>query len=521
MGKLITPLMQLEDQHRLSGISSDEEMDFVNYGFGGGLNDPLPDTDAIEFPSLLPEEVIDEFPVPETEIQAIVAVESQLQDLFYLEQDIRRVGGMSQRFAMEAQKILPDFDGKQPAGYYSAEPTATRYKVALEEISKGMWGLIAAGVAALLAIIVKIISWLTGGKKKSDDEPASGSSGGEQSQPAAPQKVEEAVAAAAEMQEKVKEMSKALDIGADAINQADQLLAHADIRLKNEHGKEYQVHSFQDIIDNILTDKERYARAKAFLNTRDGMVHDVINNGEYSQLMGNIAERMSLVNNVMTIKIGVLENVIRKDLGSHSLNQELKNTDSLNKAEKPIEITVNGRTMTLKETADYLKDVRHELGEKNVANPIMFDKLFTTMAHAYSSHAIDRVMHQQSTLVECIAFLNEKLGKMQSVARNLAHDGVPGAMTQGIGQHLREILAVVSSEVIAMGMIAAEVKLYFNTLERLASMALGFGIEVVRKAAAEMRKQKQDIPEGWQNLLDNLSEQHKAITKGYFGNRRR
>jgi hypothetical protein len=229
-----------------------------------------------------------------------------------------------------------------------------------------------------------------------------------------------------------------------------------------------------------------------------------------------VSERMSIVNTAMTLKFNVLDNVVRKDLGSSDVASALKNNNALDKATQPVEITVNGRTMTLLEVGDYLKQMRADVKEKHVHNPIMFDKLFTVMAKAYSSHQIERMMQQLEDLMTCIGHLSVQLEKMQSVARNLSTDGTPGAVTQDVGEHLRQVLFQASREIIAMGSIAAEIKLYFKNLQVLANHALGFGVEVVRKASTEMRKQGKDVPQGWEDVLADLMRQQKAITQGYY-----
>lgn len=106
------------------------------------------------------------------EIEAVVAevaaMEAVFTELDYLSTAMIKAGGMNQDFAMEAIRIKPDFGNKTPLNFYTKDLSATRYKVSMEEISGTIWAMIAAGIAALVAVVVKMISWLFGDKSDSE-----------------------------------------------------------------------------------------------------------------------------------------------------------------------------------------------------------------------------------------------------------------------------------------------------------------------------------------------------------------
>lgn len=92
----------------------------------------------------------------------IVAIESALMDIGYLREDILKSGGMSQSFALEADRILNGFINEDlPIGYFTKQPSATKLRYALEEMDKKQMGMIAAAIAAAIAILYKIIKWFT------------------------------------------------------------------------------------------------------------------------------------------------------------------------------------------------------------------------------------------------------------------------------------------------------------------------------------------------------------------------
>lgn len=122
-----------------------------------------------------------EMPDFDGEIKLVTAFEHRIEDLERLAESIEQTGGMNQNFAMEAERILPGFlHEKAPLGYYSKDTSATRLRVSMEEITKGMWALIAAGVAAALALVVKLISWFRGRGK--DGDAAGGGGGGDRAE---------------------------------------------------------------------------------------------------------------------------------------------------------------------------------------------------------------------------------------------------------------------------------------------------------------------------------------------------
>lgn len=100
------------------------------------------------------------------EEKKVIAIDNQLTDLHNLLCVMDDTGGMCQEFAMECEKLTPGFLEKTPLGFFTLEPSATRYKASLEEMSHGMMAAIAAGIAAISAVLWKLLKWLFGGKSE-------------------------------------------------------------------------------------------------------------------------------------------------------------------------------------------------------------------------------------------------------------------------------------------------------------------------------------------------------------------
>lgn len=96
----------------------------------------------------------------DNEVEAIEEVETALESLSDLYNNMVEQGGLSRQLVLECLEIMPEFDGKRSINNYSSTPTNLRYKVAMEELSKGMMAAIAAGIAVVVAIIAKLMKWL-------------------------------------------------------------------------------------------------------------------------------------------------------------------------------------------------------------------------------------------------------------------------------------------------------------------------------------------------------------------------
>ena len=88
------------------------------------------------------------------EKEIFTEVNTSLEALGLLYDDIVSAGGMSRRFAEQAQGLVPSMEGI-PLGYFPQLPSMPRLRPSLEEMSKGMIAAIAAAAAALIAIIYK------------------------------------------------------------------------------------------------------------------------------------------------------------------------------------------------------------------------------------------------------------------------------------------------------------------------------------------------------------------------------
>lgn len=455
-----------------------------------------------------------EFPEVDEEVNIIATLESQLLDLSYLEDDLRRAGGMSQHFALEAQKLIPDFDGKKSPSYYSQEPTATRYKVAMEEITDAVWALIGIGIATVLALFAKLYFWITGRKKKNSGG-GGGDSGGGDGKSAPKDVIKEATEFVEKMPAAVKEYGVAIDLGMQVLHKADALLAHSNITLKNEYKREYSVRSFQDIINNVLTNDERMQESRNFLDTRTKYVDDIIHVGGYTKELMEVVNKVAAAGHAISLKASALDKVCRKDINSHNQEDGMENSASMDVLKRSVEINLMGHQVTLKEAAQDLDTKRKALKEEWTTNPITFDKLFTSMSSSYQNHTLEHMFQQTNAVMKTINDVNAQLDQLQRMSLGPQFDGTPGALKPETGGAFRNVLSFVQDEVKALNFIMQAVIEYFKQLTSLAQHSLNFAILLTHKATVAMGKQKQTPPAGWVDISKELTAQRNAITKVY------
>lgn len=436
----------------------------------------------------------DELPDLSVEFSEMTALEHRIQDIAYLQTDIARAQGMMQSFALEAEKLLPGFQ-RVPLGYYTELPTATRLKVSLEELSRGAWGLIAAGVAALLVMLGKIFSWFSGSKGEG------GKGGAKEAQAAADKagKVAEAIPTVLEDTSKI-------------VQHAEGLLQKAQIKLRDAHGNEVACDSFQVVIDRFLTDDERYARAKKILETTDPLFYDMLHHGALSKLMHNVANRLPAINHVLHDRINVLDEVAKLDLNQPD-DPDAKATNSLRlkQQESGVNIQIDGKSLDLDGIVKLLHDTKQETLAKKVEGKLYFDSVFTAISKAYRSEDIQGMMRYLGESMRILAELEERLNKLQALTRDLSTDGINGASSQDIARHISAVVFSVRKDVHALGMLVHHLRSYAAAMEYLVREALGIAKEVVRKLTDEMRKNKQDAGPEWTKVTKDIADQIHAI----------
>lgn len=404
----------------------------------------------------------------------LIALEGALQDLAYLKQDMLRTGGMRQSFALEAQRLLPSFDGGVPLGYYTKEPSATRYKVALEEIHKGFWALLAAAVAAVIAAIVKLISWWRGSGKSASDAAASRAS-------------------VAEDNEQVLKTS-------EAHLQKLQEALRGDASMMSG-GESDRALSMDTLMKDVWDNPARYERVMNFLKLPDPIYRDILTAGPYSQAFYQLSGHLGGITNVLRLKLTELEKVSHLDKHSFLQQDTSINQHVLQIIATPIKLGFNGKSLPLAEVADQLSQLRQDTEQQEDADkPMTLDELTHGVIASYRKSHVSEYFKAQAEIAEVLEHLGDALKRLQKTTGDLSTDGSPGHNSEGVGAHLRDVIFQVGKEIADYHRLFSEMNRYGVYLERLTSQAVGLAREVELQLLALDRRGKITMPEDWKSM---------------------
>jgi hypothetical protein len=452
----------------------------------------------------------------------IVTLENRIIDLQDLADEIRDVDGMTQDFAMEALRILPDVLSASPK-HFSKAPSMTRLKISMEEIEKGVWALIAAAVVAVIAIVYKIFKWLSG-DKSSDGASGGGSGGAGAAATKAEGKLDENIRTA-------EATSKAVEGAAEAVHEGTQHLHSNPVSLTgaavkgNKPGasgagddKPYTYNDFDQLIAKFLTDGNKFDHAKKFLESDDPIFHDIISAGEYSKMAADAGDALLSLQDVLDTKVKLLEEILREDIHSNEMVDEWKHNKALDNPAlmEPIELKFRGNKVSMEEISRQLRTMKEKIQSKKAHERINFDKLFQRMHEVYKKPVNMNIFTSLKGSIRVVAKMEEKMASMQKLTDNLAHDGNAGsASAGGVAVRIRQVILTLGKDTYAYAILAHELKFYAMHSEYLAKEALGFGTEVVRKIVHAMRMDGQEVPKEWDKLLKDLDKQLHTLREAF------
>ncbi len=445
------------------------------------------------------------------DVDIIGVIETQLQDLDYLRNDITQTNGMSQAFALEAQRLIPGFGQDTPLKFYTDFPSATRLKPALEEISRTTWGLIAAAAAAVIASIWKIIRWIRGDKGGGK---GGGGGGGDDDIAGASKDAGKAIEKKQENLATAKEETK--DAAQEVTEAVREIEGNSEYTYTDANGKEKPLRNMEDAIEDMFVGSDKYDRVKMFLESEDPLFHDIVTNGPYVSAIKDMAPLMRALNGLLTARLANIKSVMKRDMGNGSQVDEAINRSELGKLNQPISLRFNNGERTMSEIATSLSDLRNDVRDKKTHKRVSFDHLFQIVSDAYDKSQLDRTLQDIKLSTTILADMEKELDNMRKVAASFSSDGNAGNLTAGIGNEVRAAIFQNGRDLAAFGLLIAEVKIYTNYMEHLANTVSGVGGEVARKVVASTRGKDGKAPPAWVRLAKGLGDRMKRLTDAYY-----
>jgi len=431
------------------------------------------------------------------ETEQFVAMEAALADLAGLMDEIQTTGGMSKGFAMEAHRIMPEVLSAPPE-FFSMSPTATRYRMSLEEIDKGMWGLIAAAVAAVIAAIYKIWKWLSG-DKDGDGNNATATKNAEQ-------KVED-----------VQQTSEATVEMAEGMVEAGRELRSNPIQFQGKDGT-VRWNSMDQLIDSVFVNDERYGEEKKFFLNPKPIHRDIIKHGKYSEAIGHLAKAQvfNRAAEAIMAKIRLLQDIEHRDRNAQG--QQIPGIDKeLNQIAAPITLTYEGKTLTLQQLANLLRTKREEAEANKDTHRLHYDEMFNEVAKAYKNKELVELLKQMVNYLPVLNEMREGLQKTQDYVGDLTQDGQPGGNSPQVAQRIRALISTMHEQLVGFTALANEVDHYVHHFKSLSSNTVGFGKEIVRKVTKHMSlAEVEEIPTEWKKIVAGIEATLDAMEKSHF-----
>jgi len=439
--------------------------------------------------------------VPEVELasdnEQLLAMESALADLAGLAIEIRGTGGMSRNFAMEAQRIMPEVLSS-PLGYFSESPSATRFQISLEEIDKGIWALIIAGVTVVVGVIYKIWKWLSGDK----DGDGNGST---------------AVSSVERKIDEVNTTSESTIELADGMAEAGREVRAHPIQFQGKDGV-VRWNSMDQLIDSVFVNDERYGEEKKFFLDPAPLHRDIVENGPYSKMIQQLAKArvFNRAAELIMAKIKLLEEIEHKDRNAQGqiVAGLQKQMDEI---AKPITLKYEGQEITLGQLGAKLRTARETAEANKAKHRLHYDEMFSKISHAYKNKDLVELLKQMLGYLPVLDEMRQGLERTEHYVGDLTQDGQPGGNSPQVAQRIRVLIGAMHEQLTGFASLANEIDHYVHHFKSLSKTTTGFGKEIVRKVTKHMQlAEVEEIPLEWKKVVAGIQASLDAMEKSHF-----
>lgn len=419
--------------------------------------------------------VVGELPDLDAELKLVTSFEHQLLDLGRVAEDIERAGGMCQRFALEAEAIVPGrlVTDRVPLGYYSKDITATRLKISLEEVSKGMWALIAAGIAAALALLYKLISWFRG---RSGDDADSGSGGS---------------GSGSDIVAKHESASETID-------EVKRIMEDA------QHDKT----SDGDSLDATTRDMaiRRDTKIYDFLRNQNELVSDLLGSGPLSRELEKACRGIDKANGFFKNKVMLLNQTINNDTSSDDVTTDNRTSMNTRQIMTPIAVVwsekLKGNIVDVaKELHDHFTikaNQPHKLGDN-------WDRALTELSRALDNQGLIKTLKDRSELDDNMSALAINLEAKEKLYSG-EHDDKIGKLSLERGKEIRQCMAFMMQEITALVKVYKVIIDSSAMMQKLVSEAVVVQEDLVREMKSRCKSAGTELPESVVKLEARLKE---------------
>lgn len=391
---------------------------------------------------------VDDLPEVDYETDKIAASTDALESLLFVVEDIMKTRGMTQAIATEALKYFPEFDGQRPLGYYTKAPSATRLQPSLESISNGVWALIAAGVAAVGVLIVKLLRWMMGLKNTSGGNAAS--------------LVKDINKKAAEDEKNAAAVEKGLSSIHSQLDKLNSVLEDG-VEVKAPEGHSYFPNNVEAFARMVISNDPDQNSGTEFLEGRNPFFYDLLTNGAYTEMVTRVIPAAQTLGEILTVKIDLIKQIVETSNKNDSAGKALMTDIQLSSLVKPLSLNVAGKESTINTISNDLSNQREATGNTTPKIPVPIDVVvLRTAATFQSDHAVFQI-------IDLSRSVGEKLGEMEALLASLklASGAInndrspvnPDALVK-TGNNIRLAIEAIQHDVADLGMLLKQLEHY-------------------------------------------------------------
>ena len=395
----------------------------------------------------------------------ILALEAQIDKLLVLADNIKKADGMTKSFALEAETMIPGFNDGKPSAYYTVLPSFFEYKVSMEAISKTIWGGILTAVAAAALIIYKFYRWLF--PKKSDKDTNAGD-----------------VVATAET------VSKTVDSAPDVTKINTELNA---AYMEDSVKKTKPFNSIDELINDYVKHVDDDNIVSVMLGERNPLIHDILNDGEYSATMSRAEANLQ---SVMHIVAGIDERLTMlldavkliettspahsKSLMQNAFDGIMGKLSTKTDAIKKIKFNASRSNIILAELAKDMVETRERVLGKTTSGNISFTKLNEKFIAGIKRSKINSLLNDIVKADKTLDMLNSNMEKVDQEIKKVKEVSDPEllelarALSSAFSEVRMDIFNCLSfiKEIVKYGKTVVTIKAHVKTVQMVALKAV-------------------------------------------------
>jgi hypothetical protein len=466
----------------------------------------LPDVavmDELTAHDIFKEVVPGEVPELKDDLRIIAAESACLEDLQYVLADLKKVGGMNQSFAQEAKRLYPEFDGNKHLNYYSKSPTLTRYKPAMESLWDKLKSTFADLIRRIREMIRRFVLWLVGSR---DPNEKLMSKSNEQILAEVTQSAKQQEYRADEI---VKDLEELKSLASAAVKEIKR-----GVELKDQHGQSQHVSDFDKLVAHYLYDTEASDEVRQFMEGRNPIFHDIVDNGPWSQATEALVDTMEQALSVMNQKATALSGVLANK-GSTSFADQLIAGRTLDVLNQRVQVSFQGRQMNLQDVASNYNHIYLQASEGEPHLALSFEMVFASMAQALSTGPTKKLIETGRDVAFRLLTIEKWLDLLEVGIGNILTDGAEDMPEHSMASEMREALDSVRQDVRDLSMIANRMNAYRSIVETMAARVTGFAYRLAVAIYRDLEVSSHDskAPEAIQALAkqaERMRQRHAA-----------